>query len=152
MGKKILAPLDGSDLSECALEHIKAIATGCQVPEVVLLRVVEPIPVVAGDWSPPENWRRDAERRALDAAKNHLAGVAANLKEGGVTAKTVVVSGRAADEILDYIKKNDVDLVIISTHGRSGVSRWVLGSVADRVVRHSRAPVLTVAPAGCRID
>ena len=70
----------------------------------------------------------------------------------GISARGEVVTGKAADAILDYAEKNNVDLIIMSTHGRSGISRWAFGSVADRVVRHSIAPVLLVAPAGCRIN
>jgi nucleotide-binding universal stress UspA family protein len=60
------------------------------------------------------------------------------------------VKGSAAEEILKYSQDNDVDLIIMSTHGRSGVSRWAMGSVADRVVRTSVAPVLLTTPKECR--
>jgi nucleotide-binding universal stress UspA family protein len=152
MYKKILAPLDGSELSECTLEHLKAVATGCQVPEVVLLRVVEPLPQVYDDGGLSPEWHKEAQKKAGEFATDYLAKVAASLKKEGIAAETASVSGRAADAILNYAKEHQVDLVVMSTHGRSGVSRWVLGSVADRVVRHSPVPVLTVPPAGCRID
>ena len=54
-------------------------------------------------------------------------------------------------KILEYAQNNNIDLIIISTHGRSGISRWAFGSVADKVVRTSTVPVLTVTPTGCRI-
>jgi nucleotide-binding universal stress UspA family protein len=149
MYKKILAPLDGSELSECTLEHLKAVATGCQVPEVVLLRVVEPFHTT-DEFD--ESWRAQAEERAMDYARDYVSKVAESLKKDGITAETVVVFGQTSDHILDYAKKNDVDLIVMSTHGRSGVSRWVLGSVADRVVRHAAAAVLTVRPAACRVE
>ena len=63
----------------------------------------------------------------------------------------VVIQGKVAEGILDYVVKNQVDLIMMSTHGRSGPSRWALGSVADRVIRHSLIPVLIVSPKGCRI-
>lgn len=147
MYKKILAPLDGSEFSECSLEHVRAVATGCQVPEVVLLRVVEPI---RQTYELGEDWRRDAEGKGQAEAKDYLAKVADDLKKGGVAAETAVVLGQPAEAILDYAKQNQVELIIMSTHGRSGVSRWAFGSVADRVLRHSVAPVLIVAPAPCR--
>ncbi len=148
MYKKILAPIDGSEFSECTLEHIRAIATGCHVPEVVLLMVVEP---VRQAYELGEEWRRNTEVRLQAEAKDYVSKVAANLKKDGVAAQTAVIGGRPADAILDYAAKNQVDLIIMSTHGRSGVSRWVFGSVADRVLRHSVAPVLAVSPAGCRV-
>lgn len=147
MYKKILAPLDGSDLSECTLSHLRAVATGCHVPEVVLLRVVEPfhqIPEVS------EEFIKEARKSALESAKSYLSQVADGLKKDGVTTSTVVLQGQPGEEILDYAKKNKIDLIVISTHGRSGIARWAMGSVADKVVRHSKAPVLTVTPAGCR--
>ena len=147
MYKRVLVPLDGSELSECILEHVKAIATGCSVPEVILLRVAEPIQHV---YEMGEDWRRDTEKKTEAAATEYLSQVAANLKQEGIATETTVVQGQVAEEILDYVKSNHVDLVIMSTHGRSGVSRWFLGSVAERVVRHSVAPVLVASPSACR--
>jgi nucleotide-binding universal stress UspA family protein len=62
----------------------------------------------------------------------------------------VVQVGWAADAIMGYADQNGVDLIIMSTHGRAGIGRWFMGSVADRVVRHATVPVLTASPAGCR--
>ncbi|MBT9166010.1 MAG: hypothetical protein DDT25_00674 [Chloroflexi bacterium] len=144
MYKKILAPLDGSRLSEHILEHVKAIAIGCSIPAVILLRVVEPM---SGMGDP---WFHEYEKEREAAAAEYLSRVAANLKQEGIVAETAVVRGHAAEEILDYVKNNQVDLVIMSTHGRSGVSRWFLGSVAERVVRHCVAPVLLASPTAFR--
>jgi len=147
--KKILVPLDGSELAECVLNHVTAIATGCHVPEVVLLGVVEPIsqPVYAAFG---DEQVRDMQKKTQKYVASYLSKVADSLKEDGIAVQIVVVSGRPAEEILDYANKNQVDLIIMSTHGRSGISRWVLGSVTDKVVRHSVAPVLTISPPGCR--
>ena len=69
MYKKILVPLDGSDLSECTLDHLKAVATGCHVAEVALLWALEPIrPIEEFD----ENWHRQAEKKAIEYAKDYL--------------------------------------------------------------------------------
>ncbi|MFC2013844.1 universal stress protein [Chloroflexota bacterium] len=148
MYKKILVPVDGSELTECTLEHVRAIAKGCNVPEVILLRVVEPLRNV---YEFGEDWYKGAQEKIQAEAKDYLSKVVAALKKDGITADAVVVSDQPAEAILNYAKRNQVDLIIMSTHGRSGVSRWVIGSVADRVVRHSVAPVLAVSPAGCRV-
>ncbi len=74
------------------------------------------------------------------------------LKKEGISTQGVVVWGRPADEILKYINENKTDLVIMSTHGRSGIPRWAFGSVADKVIRHSTAPVLIIPPHGFRDD
>lgn len=152
MYKKILAPLDGSELGDCALAHVRAIASGCQVPEVVLFGVVEPIysSQIASELG--QNWLRDAARGMRAANEDYLAKAAAKLQKEGINARTVVTEGTAADEILKYASKNKVDLIIMSSHGRSGPTRWAFGSVADRVVRHATVPVLVAAAPACRAD
>ncbi len=150
MYKKILAPLDGSEFSECSLEHVRAVATGCQVPEVILLSVVEPVAPHAYAEASAE-WMANAEKTAQEEIKDYLSQLADKLNKEGVAAQTAVILGRPADKILDYANKNQVELIIMSTYGRSGVSRWVFGSVADRVLRHSAVPVLIVSPPGCRV-
>ncbi len=151
MYKKILVPLDGSELAERSLVHMKAIATGCQVPEVVLIGVVEPIPL-AGELSgfSAVDLGVQAEKQALDWLKGYLAGVVDKLSSEGINVKTALAHGKAADEILDYARKNQVDLIIVTTHGRSGVARWAMGSVADRIVHHAQIPVLIVSPPGAK--
>jgi len=144
MYKKILAPLDGSEFSECILEHAKSIALGCSTPDVVLLMVVEPAQL-------EEDLREKVDTKNKKAAKDYLAKVADRLKKEGLAAQSTVIVGKPADAILDYAAKNKVDLIVMSTHGRSGITRWAAGSVADRVMRNSPAPVLLVAPSGCRV-
>ena len=151
MYKKILAPLDGSEFSECSLEHVKAIATGCHVPEIVLLMVVEPPHGPGVEWLTDAE-RRDSETKVQAEAGEALSKLAEQLKKEGIAAETAVVRGNPAEEILDYTNKNQVDLIIMSTHGRAGVSRWAMGSVTDRVLRHSTIPVLVASPPGCRLS
>ena len=153
MYQKVLVPLDGSKLAECVVEHVKSIATGCQVPTVVLLRVVEP-------FSPPtyfnlrhemdEDTYRDAKETAEAQAKNYLSEMAERLKAEGIAVEKDMAYGLPADEILNYAEQKQVDLIIMSTHGRSGISRWFSGSVSEKVVRQSLIPVLIVTPRGCR--
>ena len=141
MYKKILVPLDGSELSESVMEHVVAIAKNCRMPQVVLLRVREPL---------DEDVRKtldvkianELDKAYRDEVDVYLKKIAADLKAKGVTAKTEVLAGNPAEEIIDYAEDSDIDLIIMSTHGRSGVSRWVFGSVADRVIRHTKKPVL----------
>lgn len=152
MYKKILAPLDGSEFSECALDHVKAIAAGCEVPEVALLRVVEPIQstdlaAYAEAGIDTAVLMRDVEQ----AARTYITRMTEEMKKTGLNVRGVVSIGWAADQILSYAAENSVDLIIMSTHGRGGIGRWLVGSVTDKVVRHAPVPVLTVAPSGCRV-
>jgi nucleotide-binding universal stress UspA family protein len=148
MYKKILVPLDGSELSESSLIHMKAISQGLRVPEVVLLRVVEPFHYIRVD----NDTIQSTQDKLKEHAKRYLDGVAEKIKREGIHAGTVVLDGDVSRNILDYIKVNDVDLVIMTTHGLSGMARWTLGSVAEKIVRHSKAPVLIVVPTGWRDD
>jgi nucleotide-binding universal stress UspA family protein len=148
MYKKILAPMDGSEFSECVLAHIRAIAVGCKVPEVVLFRAIEPVQIsygVTGDLL------EEGQEKALAQIKDSLNRIADELKADGISTSQVIVDGYAANEILDYEEKNNVDLIIMSSHGSSGIIRWAMGSVTDKVVHHATAPVLVVAPKACRI-
>ena len=150
MYKKILVPLDGSKVSEGSLPHVKAIALGCSVPEVVLFMVVEPLlnPEAAVDAKAGRELIAQVEKENKAKDLSYINGISDRLKKEGVSAQAVLQDGKPADEILAYAEKNGVDLIIMNTHGRSGVSRWFMGSVAERVVRHSPVPVLLVSAAG----
>jgi len=147
MYKKILVPLDGSELAECALSHVEAITTGCQVVDVVLLRVIDAV-YLPGDYimSPEERLRYETKRRA--SSEEYLEQVAERLKCSRAGLNTEVVEGKASECIVDYAENHGVDLIIMATHGRSGIGRFALGSVADRVMRHSGVPVLLVRATG----
>ena len=153
MYQKVLVPLDGSKLAECVVEHVKSIATGCQVPTVVLLQVVEPIGLRG--YLPrgmAEDTYRDAKETAEIQAKNYLNEMAERLKAEGIAVETDIADGLPADEILSYAEEKGVDLIVMSTHGRTEVSRWFSGSVVEKVVSQSLIPVLVVTPPGCRIS
>lgn len=151
MYNRILVPLDGSRLAECSLDHVKAIAVGCQVREVVLLAVVAGYKPGSGwSWGGVESERQMGEliRKAESEASRYISGVAARLTEEGLQVQSRVMVGSPAESILDYAKDNNVDLIVIATHGRSGLSRWALGSVVERVIMASPIPVFVVAPKG----
>ena len=144
MYQKVLVPLDGSELSETALEHLRSIVSGCGASEVVLLFVVETTPWVAtGDFY-PESVHVEIDDRYAAWAKDYVTNKADSLKQEGISATAVLLEGNAAEKILEFIEQNNVDLIIMSSHGRSGPARWLFGSVTDRVVRHTRVPVLVV--------
>ena len=152
MYRKILAPVDGSEVAECVLPHLESIVKGCGVQNVIFLRVVEPFRLSYGgeygSFSSEDISRIDSESKAT--AKRYLNQLVSKTKYAGVNVQSEVLLNRqVADVIADYATKNEVDLVIISTHGRSGVSRWILGSVADRIFRSTCVPVLMVRAPGC---
>ncbi len=150
MYQKILAPLDGSKLAECVLSHVEALAGGCQVKEVVFAQVVVPFRMpIASDFAlPPEGVAR-IDAQTMAEAHRYLEQVQGKIKLNGTSVQTRVLRGSPAEALGDYAAKNGVDLMVIATHGRSGVSRWVWGSVADRILRSVCVPVLTVRAPGC---
>jgi nucleotide-binding universal stress UspA family protein len=141
MYKKILVPLDGSELSSSILDHVIAIATGCHVPKVVLMRIREPLdPNVVATLDVKIAVELDEAYR--EEAVRYLGGIIETLKKKGVDAKTEILTGNPAEEIIKYARTHKVDLIIMSSHGRSGLSRLVFGSVAEKIVRNSTVPVL----------
>ena len=153
MYKKIMVPLDGSELAECVFPHLETIVKGCQPPtEVIVVQAVEPLSVPYGIEVFQFTSLRQVEAfetHQKTEAEKYLTKVVARLKKSGINARAEVIYGKAGEALSDYVTKNKVDLVIIATHGRSGISRWVLGSVANRIVHSARAPVLMVRAPGC---
>ena len=149
MYQKILVPLDGSELAECVLPHVEVLARGCQAKSVVFIRVVEPIHQPAGDYVMDPDQIKKIESEHKWAAEAYLKKISAKVSLAGAIVKTEVLYGLPAETLAGYATKNQVDLIVIATHGRSGVSRWVWGSVADRTLRSSCTPVLMVRAPGC---
>ena len=150
MYQKILVPLDGSELAECVLPHVEAIAKGCGVQNVIFLRVVEDFQAYSGgDYIPSEEDIRRINTESRTAADNYLEQLVSRVAYRGVNVQSQVITGKTAESIVDYATKNKVDLIIIATPGRSGVSRWIWGSVADRILRSACVPVLMVRAPGC---
>lgn len=144
MYKVILVPLDGSPLAEKALPHAAEIARRFG-SRLTLFAVVEsyqlyPEPGVVGPiLSIQSNIEEETSR-----TREYLRGLADKLKEDGIDVVVEVEQGDPAAEICDYAKSIGADLIVMSTHGRSGIRRWVYGSVADRVLRNANIPVLLV--------
>ena len=153
MYKKILVPLDRSPLSESVLPHIEKLAElqGAEQYEVVLLNVCE-VPLIPDYYliEIPLNWKDHVTRCRQDAEK-YLVKMEKRLKTNVINIKTVVLmaesgEGSPADYIVDYANSNDFDLLIMSTRGRSGLSRWAFGSVADKIIRRVSTPILLIKP------
>lgn len=150
MYKKIMVPLDGSELAECVLPHAEVFIKQYNTPNAVLVRVVEPERSYRQEDYASPHILAEREERVKSAAQDYLNQVVDRLKHPGATVNTEVVVGRVAESLIDYAGKNDVDLVLIASHGRSGVTRWVRGSVADKILRSSMKPVLIVRAPGTK--
>jgi nucleotide-binding universal stress UspA family protein len=148
MYKKIMVPLDGSELAECVLAHVEAVSKGSQPGEIVFVRVVEPLP--RGRVSAPfgEDLKR-LESEDREKAKEYLEGIVKKFPYEGIELRAEVIIGKAAEELATYAEENEIDLIVMATHGHSGPSRWVFGSVAERILRSACVPVLMVRAPGC---
>lgn len=146
MFKRILVPLDGSKFAEAALPQAQMLAE-CSGSDgsIELLRVaVHPSSYVyVADPTALANLY-DSD---LAHCQDYLKQVASRLTETALTpVSTAVLEGPVADAVLDYAETSGADLIVMSTHGRSGMERWLLGSVAEKVVRGAKMPVLLVRP------
>ncbi|APV45380.1 Nucleotide-binding universal stress protein, UspA family [Dehalogenimonas formicexedens] len=144
---KILVPLDGSGIGQAALDIVSQLAPAFNA-EVVLTQVVEPVRYLPsvdgmGAYTLPID---DAEIEA--DATTFLNRRAEALRQKGITVSTVVKTGSAAELIMNYARDNQVDLIAMSTHGLSGLTRWVFGSVTEKIVVYGTTPVLVVHPPG----
>jgi nucleotide-binding universal stress UspA family protein len=147
MYNKILVPLDGSELAECVLPHVESIAKGCNTSSIIFIRVVEPVvlPVADGEYFSSNVWTQ-IESQEKATAVNYLNDIVKRVQYEGINVEAKVILGRVADSIVDFVIKNGIDLIIIATHGRSGVNRWLRGSVANRVLHAIRSPILIIPP------
>ena len=142
--KTILVPLDGSLLAEMALTPAVEMARE-KGAKLVLLRAAEAHTTVA---DPTE-----AQVTVVREAEDYLAGVRARVLEGGApVVETSVWYGPPAEAIAEAAKYREADLIVMSTHGRSGLGRLVLGSVAENVLRATPTPILLIRPGNAPVD
>jgi nucleotide-binding universal stress UspA family protein len=154
MFSRVMVPLDGSKVGEAAIPVIEQLvdklAPGTKI-EVILIEVVTLLRhwVVVGEASAPVSYTEEELKVIKERVTDYLNKAGESLREKGVSVSAIVSSGNAADEIIKAAEENKVDLIAMSTHGRSGLRRLAFGSVTDKVLRRSPVPVLTVrAPEG----
>jgi len=149
MFSRIMVPLDGSKVGEAAipvlLQLVDKLAPGAKV-EVILIGIITLLRhwVVVGEASAPVSYTEQELNLIKERVSDYLTKTGESLKQKGVTVRTVVSSGNAADEIIKAAEENHVDLIAMSTHGRSGLRRLAFGSITDKVLRRSPVPVLMV--------
>jgi len=151
MFEKILVCLDGSELAEQILPYASEQAVRMKSTLVLFYAVHDPttislnFPGNPGTPMETESMRRHLLEHSAQAEK-YLAALAAKLQDKGINTEYVVMPGRAGEAIVDYAAANNVDLIALSTHGRGGISRAFLGSVADFVLKNSGLPILLIRP------
>ena len=126
MWKKILVPLDGSDLAELALPYAEELANAFK-SEIILLHISEP-----------------SESHYRHMHQLYIEEVAQRMKERIKRVKPVLITGKSAEEIIGYAEKNEVGLLIMTFHGRSGIMSWATGSIASKLLQAATVPVMLV--------
>ena len=157
--RTILVPLDGSELAEAVLPHVEVLAEqrDTELVDVVLFAVCEPA-VTLGYYPPsarfetsagavhvmPKEYARGEAVKQKILAEQYLARVEKRLKKTGLRVRSEVRAGEPAEQIVDYAKANPFNIIVMSTHARSGFSRWAYGSVAAKVLQKAHSPIFLV--------
>ena len=146
--RRILVPTDFSEPAAEAKAYATALADRLGAELHVLHVVVPPVipfPDSASSWTMPATGLRSEVEEAKKLLREEIA---TSSEEQRVVSQ--VVTGFAVDEIVNYAEKQDIDLIVVGTHGLTGLSHLLIGSVAEKLVRTSTCPVLTVHPKGHR--
>src|SRR5512141_1708176 len=141
MYRKILVPLDGFKVAEGVLPHAKALAYS-EGAELILL-TVGTNPASDFAFSDP-GLARSAVLEQEERSKKYITEIESQLKSAGFKTSTLLRVGAVADVILGVADELQIDIIAMSTHGRTGPARWLVGSIAERVVYNSKVPVLLI--------
>lgn len=138
--KTLVFPTDFSEASRAALDWLKRMADTFDATVHCVTCVQSPVilqPTVGAVYPTVEDLRGDAQKRLEDFTREHLSGFAHPVQN-------VVLSGRPADEIVSYAAEIGAEMIIMATHGHSGLAHIVIGSTTENVLRHAKCPVLSI--------
>jgi len=148
--RSILCPTDFSEHSDAALLRAEDLAERLAA-ELVLLHVVEPL-LMPVEYGLPSSVAVDYGDAATARAREHLEAAAHALRGRGLHVRTLVKSGLASEQIAEVVRSEPIDLVVLATHGYTGIKHALLGSTAERVVRTCPCAVLTVKAAAAKVS
>jgi nucleotide-binding universal stress UspA family protein len=148
MYKRILLPLDGSLIAEAALQEVRKLAGDFGI-EVILVYVVQPMQYLSPDTL-FESLQIGIEDSLRNWAKEYLKNIVKDLKQAGIPATSIILRGYPADQIIACAAEKRVNLIVMTTRGRTGPFRWFLGSVSEKVSRLAKCPVMIVQPSRLR--
>jgi nucleotide-binding universal stress UspA family protein len=150
MLKDILVPLDGSELSERALLYAESIIE--EDGHMILMLVVEPVDVIIGPSGfaggpaliPGVTQSEYEQEEIVKHAQDYLSQIATKINKTKIEIETIVQVGKPEDEIVDFATNSSIDAIVMSTHGRTGLSRWFMGSVTQKVLGAAPCPVFVI--------
>lgn len=143
MYRRILTTLDGSTLAEQALPTALTLVEKFE-SELFLLRVVTPLPRSYRGGTALVSTIEAVETDLIQVATDYLDNVAARIRQNGLPVQATARLGNPSQAIIEFVQQNEIDLLVMCTRGQTGPARWLLGSVADQVVRGSSIPVVVV--------
>jgi nucleotide-binding universal stress UspA family protein len=143
MYRRIRTTLDDSVLAEQALPTALRLVEQFE-SELFLLRVVMPLPKSYRAGAKSAAVIEAAERDTVQEAAGYLDGIAAGIREKGLAVQVAARFGNPSKAIIEFVRKNQIDLLVMCTRGQTGPARWLLGSVTDHVVRGSSIPMVVV--------
>jgi len=143
MYNTILVPLDGSKRAEAILPHAEALAQ-CHGAKVVFLQVVEPSSLLGGSEDNYLQRYQEQLERETKVAETYLAGLEGEFREKGIEARVRVVHGPVVEAIINAAERENADLIVLASHGRSGLSRVFYGSVAAGILHRADRPLLII--------
>jgi nucleotide-binding universal stress UspA family protein len=156
MFKRLLVPLDGSRFASRAIKYASDVANHFGA-EIILLQVVQPatpVPTTTGMMGTESPTAAqiaaqaalEKDKRNFDRAKRYLSRKAREIRSQGIKVSYKALAGDPAQSTMECAEKEHMDLIVMTTHGKSGLKRAIMGSVADAVIRESGKPVLTIRP------
>ena len=143
MYKSILTPLDGSKRAESILKHVEELARHFD-GKVVFLQVIEPSTFITGSETAFYAQYKEEVEKKNKQAEIYLAGIKGEFREKGIESRVRVVNGPVVDAIIAAAESENVDLIAIASHGRSGLSRVFYGSVAAGILNRADRPLLLI--------
>jgi len=146
MYSHILVPLDGSKLAEQILPYAKKLAAMNKDTIITLLRAEPPVYTIATEYSATFFVPVEEIYAKKTEAEDYLNNIANQLRTEGYNVQIEISELPAADAIVDYADQHEVKLIAIATHGRSGISRWIFGSVTQKVIHATHVPILIIRP------
>jgi len=141
--KRILVPLDGSNMSEASLKIIEPMAFGLKA-EIVLFQAVEPVRYIPGFETMVPNVVLPSDDEVKNTAARYLREIEKPLAQRSIKTSSAVVAAAPADAIIDYADSGAIDMIAMTTHGYSGIKRWVFGSTTEKILQAANKPVLLI--------
>lgn len=145
MYKKILVPLDGSKRAETILPHVEELAQ-CFDAEIIFLKVVEPVRIVApiDGYVPDPDTTWQQHKKRIRRSKTYVNSLAGEFREKNISARAIIEDGPVIKKIIEVAFRDNVDLVAMASHGRTGLSQVFYGSVASGILHQIDRPLLLI--------